>query len=199
MKKILAAMMLLLSSSYVSAASVRYLQDLKVDKKATFGVSSSSHAILEFKNSQNANTLTLTSTGTASSFTLILPTAAGQANQSLATDSNGQLFFQNTSTLGVVEVKDVIGNLIQGSTHTHIQVNYDSSNKLNLAVSSSVLLDGQTINVNAVNAEGDVSINRDQKIIWDKDSRSNSYTTNDSATDSIKFFRNGVEYMRFED
>ena len=199
MKRILIAVTLILSSSSLFAGTIQYLQNLEIDKKATFGVSNSSHAVLEFKNSSNTNTITLVSTTTSSNFTLILPTAPGTNTQSLATDGSGQLFFQNSSTFSTVNVQDIIGNSIQGSTHTHINFNYDTPGKFNFSVSSSVLLDGQTINVNNVNADGDVSVNRDKKIILDKNSGSDTDVTNNSSNNNVEFFRNAELFMRFKD
>lgn len=249
---ILAGVMLL--SSPLFAGTVRYLQDAQFDKKASFGISGTSDAILEFDNETNSNVVTLRSTDTDANYTLYLPTATGTAGQFLRIDANGVLFFADEtsvtgfSTFTVNDILDMAGGMIESSTHTDITVNYDPSGQLNIAVgtnvvrfadidtigelevitSTDIVTNGeggislgsttiQNLDVNAnldvtgnanvggqadiagtANVGGDVKIDRDQKYVFDGDDNSDTYILQESATDDIRFFRNGVEYMRFE-
>src|SRR3990167_5449632 len=145
MKKIIRAVaVLLMMGSPLIAGQVHYLQDVQLDKKAKFGVSGTSNAILQFRNSNDLNQVVIQSTMTTSSYTLTLPIAAGANGEALTTAGNGQLYWTTVSTLTTNQVKDEIGYMVEGSTHNHITTDYDSVQKqLHLSVSTSVILDNK--------------------------------------------------------
>ena len=227
MKKIIRAVaVLLMMGSPLIAGQVHYLQDVQLDKKAKFGVSGTSNAILEFKNSNDLNKVVIQSTMTTSSYTLTLPIAAGANGEALTTAGNGQLYWTTVSTLTTNQVKDEIGYMVEGSTHNHITTDYDSVQKqLHLSVSTSVILDNKnavldqvtisslTVNTNVtaasanitgtltagqVNSNGNVSVKKDAKFILDSDGGSDTYFIKEAATGNVRFFNDGVEYMRHE-
>ncbi len=70
----------------------------KLDVNGTVGLgkSSSTNGVLVFKNNTNANTLTINSGTTSSSYSLTLPTAQGSANSVLSNNGSGVLSWSST-------------------------------------------------------------------------------------------------------
>lgn len=226
MKKIYAFIIGLLMIAPASAGTIRYLQDVEFDKKASFGVSGTSDAILNFRNDTTTFTLTLESGVTSENFTLILPTSPAGAGQFIAVDGSGQIFFKDqttASTFTLTEIQDFTLGSIETSSHTEIEVNYTESGTLNISVSSKVVLNAQInsiealeaitstdiitvgenavlsdVTVNSMTVNSDLKLQRDKRIIFNSDDTGDTFITQESATDDLRFFKNGIEFMRFE-
>ena len=58
---------------------------------------------------------------------------------------------------------------------------------------------GSVTSTGTITTEENIAINRDKKIILNKDQDSSSYISQQSGDNSLEFFKNGVLYMRLED
>jgi len=152
MKKLLTiAGLMILSAGYAKAAQVHYLQNVQMDKDVKFGVNASSanpyDATLILKNAASDNTTVIKSTE-STGYNLYMPASGGSDGQALVTESNGQLKWTTVSTATINDAVSQTLQAIANSTHTDITAAYTAPDKLSLALSSSVIVDGKNQEAN---------------------------------------------------